>query len=99
MVYVCTTNLISLTLATIFSFKNVKKMLGIPIMTKTEELEAKLEQKKKKGLVAGFKESLKNQSLINEVKERDALREKQFNKAASQLPVKTFKSNPKQQPK
>ena len=68
-------------------------------MTKTEELEAKLEQKKKKGLVAGFKESLKNQSLMNEVKERDALREKQFNKAASQLPVKTFKSNPKQQPK
>jgi hypothetical protein len=95
MVYVCTTNLISLTLALTLSFKSVKKVLNIPILSKTEEFQMKLDQKKKKGLISGFKESMKNQSLISEVKERDALREKQFNKAGTQLPVKTYKSNPK----
>ena len=42
-----------------------------------------------------FQDSIKNQKIINEVKERERLRERQFMQAGTRVPQKTFKTNPK----
>lgn len=95
MVYFFTTNLISLFLSLIMSGPKVKKALNIPVLTPNEEHEIKTSSKKGKNFLSDFQESLRNQKIINEVKERESLRIRQFEKAGTQVPQKTFKNNPK----
>nr|AWV66674.1 phosphoinositide 3-kinase regulatory subunit 4 [Brachionus koreanus] len=96
MSYVCTTNFISLALSVILNVNAVKKILKIPILTEMDKLKIKESQKKTKNFISGFKESIQNQRIIAEVKERESLREKQFSQAGTKVPVKTFKTNPKE---
>lgn len=95
MAYVCTTNAISLFLSIILNIHSVKRFVGIPIMTEMDKLKLKESQKNSKNFISGFKESIQNQRIIAEVKEREQLREKQFAQAGTRVPVKTFKTNPK----
>lgn len=99
MAYVCTTNFISLTLSVMLNLNAVKKVLKIPILTEMDKLKIKESQKKTKNFIAGFKESIQNQRIISEVKERESLREKQFAQAGAKVPVKTFRTNPKEKQK
>jgi len=95
MVYFVTTNSISLSLSFIMSADPVKKALKIPILSPNEQREIKTNAKKEKNFISGFRESIQNQKIISEVKEREALRQRQFEKAGTQVPQKTFKNNPK----
>lgn len=95
MVYFVTTNAISLGLSFVMNSNSVKKALNIPIMSEHEKREIKASAKKEKNFISGFKESIQNQRIISEVKEREALRQRQFEKAGTQVPMKTFKNNPK----
>lgn len=96
MSYVCTTNFISLGLSVLLNVNAVKKLLKIPILTEMDKLKIKESQKNTKNFISGFKESIQNQKIIAEVKERETLREKQFAQAGTKVPVKTFKTNPKE---
>jgi hypothetical protein len=84
----------SLVTSLILSNQGVKKFFKIPILTAYEEQQIKETQKKRKNVISGFRESLQNQKIINEVKERENLREKQFAQAGTKVPIKTFKTNP-----
>lgn len=91
MVYVCTTNMVSLSLSFVMGRESVKRFLKIPIMTESEKQEARTNQKKQKNFIVGLKESISNQRLIAEVKDREQLREKQFSRAGTTVPMKTYK--------
>ncbi len=95
MVYFVTTNFISLGLSFLMAANPVKKMLNIPIMSENEMREVKMAAKKEKNFLSGFKESITNQRIISEVRERESLRQKQFERAGTQVPQKTYKTNPK----
>lgn len=95
MVYFVTTNAISLGVSFIMNVNAVKKVFKIPIMSPNEMREVKEAGKKEKNFLSGFRESIQNQKIISEVKEREALRQRQFERAGTQVPVKTFKTNPK----
>lgn len=95
MVYFVTTNAISLGVSFVMNVNAVKKAFKIPIMSANEMREVKEAGKKEKNFFSGFKESIQNQKIISEVKEREALRQRQFERAGTQVPVKTFKTNPK----
>jgi hypothetical protein len=84
----------SLATSFVMSNKAVKKFFKIPILSAFEEQQITESQKKQKNLLSGFKESMQNQKIINEVKERENLREKQFAQAGTKVPIKTFKTNP-----
>ena len=91
--YLCATNATSLLLSVILSQTAVKKFFKIPIPTPAELEEMKQGKKKQKDFFSGLKESIKNQRLMAEVKEREKLREKQFQNAANRVQVKTLKKN------
>ena len=95
MVYFCTTNLISLIISYIVNNDSIKRALKIPILTPNQLKEIKETQKKSKNFLTDFQDSIKNQKIINEVKERERLRERQFMQAGTRVPQKTFKTNPK----
>lgn len=95
MVYFLTTNVISLLLSFVMAADPVKRALNIPIMSPNEQREIKQAAKKEKNFISGFKESLQNQKIISEVKERESLRQRQFERAGTQVPQKTYKNNPK----
>jgi len=78
------------------NINTVKKAFNIPIMSPNEMREMKEAGKKEKNFLTGFKESIQNQKIISEVKEREALRQRQFERAGTQVPMKTFKTNPKE---
>lgn len=96
MVYFCTTNFISLLVSFLVNNDSVKRVLKIPILSPHQLREIKESQKKGKNFFAEFQESIQNQKIINEVKERERLREKQFLQAGTRVPQKTFKMNPKE---
>ena len=97
MVYVCTTNMVSLTVAYVLSFNKMKKILGIPVISEVEALQIKEATKKKSStdFISQWKDSRQNQKIVSEVTERDALREKEFKNAGTRPPIRTFKTNPK----
>ncbi len=94
MAYVVTSNLISLSTSILINRKAVKKFLNIPVLSEYEELKIKETQKKQKDFFAGLKESMKNQRMLAELKEREQIREKQFKQAGTSVPTRTFKENP-----
>ena len=96
MVYFCTTNFISLVTSLLLNLNSVKKALKIPILSAHEQKELEMSSKKQKNFIDGFKESIQNQRIISEVREREQLRTKQFNQAGTNVPQKTFKHNPKE---
>jgi hypothetical protein len=95
MVYICTTNFISLLMSFVMNANSVKKMLNIPVLSEHEQRELKESTKNQKNLIDGFKESWQNQKIMSEVREREQLRAKQFDQAGTRVPQKTFKTNPK----
>lgn len=95
MVYFVTTNFISLILSFIMAVDPVKRALNIPIMSEYEKNEIKMAGKKEKNFLSGFMESIQNQKIIGEVKERESLRQRQFDRAGTQVPQKTYKYPPK----
>lgn len=95
MVYFCTTNFISIAISFLVNNDTVKRILKIPILTPNQLREIKESQKKGKNFFSDFQESLTNQKMINEVREREGLRQKQFMQAGTRVPQKTFKTNPK----
>jgi hypothetical protein len=99
MVYFCTTNLISLIISYAVNNDSIKRALKIPILSPNQLREIKESQKKSKNFLTEFQESIKNQKIINEVKERERLRERQFMQAGTRVPQKTFKTNPKDESK
>jgi hypothetical protein len=96
MVYFCTTNMISLLMSFVLNVDTIKRALNIPVLSEHEKREIKESSKKEKNFISGFKESIQNQRIINEVKEREQLRARQFEQAGTRVPQKTFKNNPKE---
>ena len=78
----------------ILSQTAVKKLCKIPIPTPAELEGMNQNKKKQKDFFTGLKDSIKNQRLMAEVKDREKLRDKQFQNAANRVQVKTFKTNP-----
>jgi hypothetical protein len=95
MVYFCTTNVISLIISYLVNNDGVKKVLGIPILTPHQLREIKESQKNTKGMFDAFKDWKTNSKALAEINNREDFRRKQFERAGTGLPPKTFKTNPK----
>lgn len=95
MVYLCTSNVISLMVSLMLDIKPVKRFFKIPILTPFEEQEIKVANQKRQNFAKEFYNSIKNQKLMAEIKERENLIEKKYTKAGSSVPIKTYKIKPK----
>ena len=91
MIMVCTTNVFSLTSAYLMSFNNVKELFGIPVPSDIEIKKVKDSSKTQKNVYESGK------SWLEEYNKRKVLKNKQkeYESAGKQLPIKTFKTNPK----
>ncbi len=96
MVYFCTTNAFSLMMSILTSLDSVKRAFKIPILSANELREIKESSKKKGNFLDGFKESISNQKIIQEVNTREELRDRKFREAGLKVPERTFKTKPNQ---
>ena len=97
MVYFCTTNVISLIISFLVNNDRIKKALGIPILTPHQLREIKESQKNEKGMMKSFTDWQINSKALAEINNREDFRKKQFQRAGTGLPQKTFKTNPKEE--
>ena len=91
MVYICTTNFISLLVAYVLSFNRAKTFFKIPIPTDAEIKLIQESSAKAPSLISKYqaKREEKKKLKIDQTKERE------YNEAGKQLPVRTYKRNPK----
>jgi hypothetical protein len=76
MVYVCTTNIVSLSIAYLLSYDQVKLKLGIPVLSASEQLQAKIAAKSQKGFIEAIKSQFENEKIADELKRRDELKKR-----------------------
>lgn len=76
--------------------KPVKKLFKIPVLSEYEVLKNKEHRKKQQDFITGFKDKWQNMKVVNEHKEREKLRERQFKESMNKAPERTYSSNPKQ---
>lgn len=93
----CVSNFISLLYSILFSIKSVKRVLKIPILSEYDLLQLKESQKKQQDFLKGFRDKYQNMKVVQELKERDQLRERVYKQASTKVPERTFKTNPKLQ--
>ena len=79
----------------IFNIERVKKFFKIPILTPHEEREIRESAKSQKNFLVGINEAWKERQLVNEVQERENIREKMFLQAGTHVPQRTYKKSPK----
>ncbi len=91
MVYICTTNFISLLVAYILSFNRAKAFFRIPIPTDAEIKLIKESSAKAPSLFSKFQSKREENKKIKIYQAK----EKEYNEAGKQLPVRTYKRNPK----
>jgi len=91
--YWLTTNLVSLFQSQFLKIPIIRKGLNIPVMIKHPP-PATTSPGAKKGFVAGFRESMDNMKLQQNIIDRRAYDEQQFREAGSNKPKKTFKYDP-----
>lgn len=95
--YICISNFISLLYSVFFSFKPVKRACGIPVLSEYDMLKIKESQKKQQDFFKGFMDKYQNMKVVQEVKERERIRERMYQQASTKVPERTFKTNPKLQ--
>jgi len=91
--YWLTTNLVSLFQSQFLKIPLIRKALKIPVMIKHAP-QATASSGAKKGFVGGFRESMDNMKLQQNIIDRRAYDEQQFRDAGSKKPMKTFKYDP-----
>ena len=64
-------------------------------MSEYETLKIKSHKKKQQDFMTGFMDKWQNMKVVNEHKEREKLRERQFKEAMTKAPEKTYSYNPK----
>ena len=95
MVYICTTNLVSLSIAYILSYNKVKNALGIPILSATELLQLKIASKGQKSFKEEFMSQFENVKIADDLKKRDELKKRieDLKKATAEKNKNTPKKN------
>jgi len=91
--YWLTTNLVSLCQSQVLKIPLIRKALKIPVMIKHPP-QATASSGAKKGFVGGFRESMDNMKLQQNIIDRRAYDEQQFREAGSKKPMRTFKYDP-----
>jgi len=90
--YWLTTNLVSLFQSQFLKIPALRKALKIPVMIKHDPVQTSAGPKK--GFVEGWRESMDNMKLQQNIIDRRAFDEQQFRDAGSKKPMKTFKYDP-----
>ena len=91
MIYVCTTNIFSLATAYILSYDKIKIKLGIPILADFEVKAIKESTSKQQSVYQKFSTKM-NESKMRKI---DNKKQAEYENAGKQLPIRTFKTNPK----
>ena len=91
MVYICTTNFISLLVAYLLSFNRAKAFFKIPIPTDAEIKLIKESSAKAPSVITKFQSKQEERKKIK----IDQAKQREYDEAGKQLPVRTYKRNPK----
>ncbi len=97
MVYICSTNACSLALAGILRIPAIRTALKLPHIDKEKrkQLDA-VYKKNSKPFLQGIKEHFNDQKLAREINQREQLHATKLEEAGLGTPIKTFKTNPKE---